>query len=112
MNLRKNIRRILKEEMDGWEWARGVKPKYTVYDIKHFLNKPFKLYKTETGELDKNTGGVKDGIYWMEENQHSPKEYDVCWNTLTHEKACVSYSVVELANKFNGTKYWTWKFVD
>ena len=112
MNLQENIRRILKEEMDEWEWARDIKPTYSVEDIKNLLNKPFKLYNTETGELDSDIGEVMDGVYWLEKNGYSPKEYNVCWNRLSHGKDCVSYDATNLIDNFNGVGYWTWKFVD
>lgn len=108
-----NIKQIIKEEIDDFDWAREIKPSInSAEDIKYCLNKPFKLYDTKTGKENPNQAGVMDGIYWIEESEDSPRRYNICWNEY-RTKGCVSYWVEEIVENFGGENpYWLWRFVD
>jgi hypothetical protein len=114
MNLQENIRRILKEEMDDFDWIRDIKPTPdSTENIKHILNKPFKIYDRETG---KEQLSVAYGIYWIEEHEKSPKKYNVCWDEEigSKTKGCVDYIAYEIIEYFSEVSdyRWLWKFVD
>lgn len=100
--------------MDEFDWIRGVEPSLRcVEDIKYFLNKPFKIYDTDTDEEDPNPGDVIEGIYWVEENEDSPATYEVCWNSVRDGKSCATYDPKLIITCFNsGAEFWQWKFID
>lgn len=105
--------------MNEWEWVEEVRLKPTSVDeIKHFLNKPFKIYDSETFDVFEHDG-VVDDVYWIEDVEESPKFYNVCWyqcygldDCVVRKKTYTTYTSEDIVKYFNNPNIWVWMFND
>ena len=100
----------MRPNIDDFDWVRDINPTLnSPEDIEYFLNKPFKIYDRETGELC--NWSIGNGISWLEYHEESPEKYNVCWVELGI-KRCVTYRTENIVRHFTDSDSpFLWKFV-
>jgi hypothetical protein len=113
--LHMNIREVIKEEINDFDWAEGLPDTITTEsDIEHFIGRGINEIDIDTNEPNEvDRGKVVDLKYWIEYNGEEPEAYNVCWdeieqvppfNTQNVFKVCTRFRASSIVKMFkNGT---------
>jgi hypothetical protein len=105
-----NIRKLIKEEINSFEWAEGLPETITTEsDIEHFLGQGiYHIPKNANQPNPDDEGIVVDLKYWIEHNGEEPEAYNVCWmedrrlNELPDDiKVCTRFWSKSIVKHFN-----------
>ena len=91
-----DVRKIIKEEMDDFNWAKEHEPNInSIDDIQYFLKKPFNIFID--GSM---VSGVDNHKYWLEDNHTYPDSVNVHWK-VNGVKGLLSYKKEDVVDYFN-----------
>jgi hypothetical protein len=102
-----NIRKIIKEEINDFDWAEGLPDTITTEsDIEHFIGMSMNHMVDLKGMPVPNPddeGKVVDLKYWIEHNGEEPKAYNVCWDEIETIPPWDTQNVFKVCTRFRAS---------